>query len=376
MKDFIPVNEPLIGNLELKYLTECIKSKWISSEGPFVKEFENKFSSFVNRRYGIAVSSGSAALDIAFQAIDIKPGDEIILPSFTIISCINEIIKSGAKPILVDSDYNNWNMNISEVKKKITRRTKAILLVHIYGLPVDFQDLLKIAKNKKIFVIEDSAEVIGQTYKGKPCGSFGDISTVSFYSNKHITTGEGGMVLTNNKKIYESCKLLRNLCFNPSKRFEHSRLGWNYRMTNVQAAIGLAQLEQVKKFIRIKRSIGEMYTKAFSKLNCLQLPIKKTNYAENIYWVFGIILKNDTSLDAVKFMKLLNKKGIGTRPFFCPMHQQPVFRKMGLFKKEKFPVSDQLYKYGFYIPSGIGIKKYQIKKVIKSVKEVISEKNI
>lgn len=371
--NFIPVNEPLIGKLEKKYINECIKSKWISSEGPFVEEFEKKFTSFVGRKYGVAVSSGTAALDIAMQSINIKPGDELILPSFTIISCINEIIRIGAKPVLVDSDFNNWNMNIEQVKKKISKKTKAILIVHIYGLPVDLSEILKIAKKNKIFIIEDAAELIGQKYKGKYCGSFGDISTVSFYPNKHITTGEGGMVLTNNKKIYETSKSLRNLCFKPKKRFVHYRLGWNYRMTNLQAAIGLAQLKRINEFINIKRQIGKTYNAGLKNIEEINLPVVRTSYAENIYWVFGIVISDKAKITSEKFMKLLSIKGIGTRPFFYPMHKQPVLRKMGLFKNEKYPISEKLYKKGFYIPSGLSLKNNQIQKVIKNIKEIINE---
>ena len=373
---FIPVNEPLFYGPELKYLTKCIKSGWISSEGPFVEKFEKNFSAFVGRKYGVAVSSGTAALDIAMQSLNIKPGDEVILPSFTIISCINEIIRMGAKPVLVDSDYYNWNMNIHEVKNKITKKTKAILIVHTYGLPVELTEILKIAKKNNILIIEDSAEVIGQTYKGKYCGSFGDVSTVSFYPNKHITTGEGGMVLTNNKNICKKAKSLRNLSFGVNKRFIHRRLGWNYRMTNMQAAIGLAQLENIEKAITKKKSIGNLYHQYLKELDCFNLPINKTSYAENIYWVFGIVIKDKININAIDFINALKNKGIGTRPFFYPMHRQPVFKKMGLFKNEKYRIADKLYKKGFYIPSGLGIKKNQISTVTKAIKEILYEKNI
>jgi perosamine synthetase len=361
MKRFIPVNKPLLNGNEQKYLNQCIKSGWISSEGPFVKKFESKFSKKMGRKYGIAVTNGTAALDAAIEAIGIKKGDEVILPTFTIISCVLQIIRNGGIPVLVDADPHTWNMNINQVEKKITSFTKAIMVVHIYGLPVDMDPIEKICKKYKLKLIEDSAELIGQKYNKKPCGSFGDISTVSFYPNKHVTTGEGGMILTNNYRLAEKCRKLRNLCFQEKKRFIHKELGWNLRMTNIQAALGLAQLERLDKFIKKKREIGKLYNNLLSDIPNLQLPVKKTKYADNIYWVYGVIIKNKAKLDGKRMIKLLSKYGISCRPFFYPMHKQPILRKLGLFKKEKHPVSEKISKYGFYLPSGLGLKSYQIR---------------
>ncbi len=250
---FIPVNIPLVDGNEKKYLNECIDTGWISSEGPFVKQFEDQFANRVQRKYAIAVTNGTAALDVGIEALGIGPGDEVILPAFTIISCIGQIIRSGATPVLVDSDPLTWNMNLKQVEEKITEHTKAIMVVHIFGLPVDVEPLLEITKNKNIKIIEDAAEMHGQTYYEKPCGSFGDISTFSFYSNKLITTGEGGMLVTDDEQLAMDCRSLRNLCFQPKKRFVHERLGWNYRMTNLQAALGLAQLERLDEFVQSTR---------------------------------------------------------------------------------------------------------------------------
>ena len=208
--DFIPVNEPLLNGNEKKYLCECIDTGWISSEGPFVKEFEQKMSASVNRKYGIAVSNGTAALEVACQALGITQGDEVIMPTFTIISCAMAVTKLGAIPVLVDSDIDNWNMKVDEIEKKITSKTKAIMMVHIYGLPVMVDKVLELAKKYNLKVIEDAAEMHGQTYNGKPCGSFGDISTFSFYPNKHVTTGEGGMVVTDDENLAQRCRMLRN----------------------------------------------------------------------------------------------------------------------------------------------------------------------
>ncbi len=369
---FIPVNEPLLEGNEEKYLVECIRSGWISSEGPFVKEFENKFSRQVNRMHGIAVSNGTAALDIAIEALGIGPGDEVIVPTFTIISCIGQIIRSGAKPILVDSDPDTWNMDVRQVESKISSHTKAIMIVHIYGLPVDIDPLLELAKQYNLKVIEDAAEAHGQTYKGKSCGSFGDISTFSFYPNKHVTTGEGGMTVTNDDDLAEHCRSLRNLCFQPEKRFVHERLGWNYRMTNIQAALGIAQLEQLSKFTTIKRQMGKKYAEQLGDIDTLQLPLPSTSYADNIYWVFGLVLEESSACDAEMAMKQLAAKKVGTRPFFCPMHQQPVLNKMGLFRGESYPVADRLYKQGFYIPSGMALTDEQIYRTCTAIREILT----
>ena len=235
---FIPVNEPLLDGNEAKYLKECIETGWISSEGPFVERFENEFSKSVNRKFATSVSSGTAALDVAVRSLGIGPGDEVIIPTFTIISCASAVINVGAKPVLVDCDPITWNMRCEDIANKITPDTKAIMIVHIYGLPVDIDPILDLAKENNLKIIEDAAEMHGQTYKGKPCGSFGDISIFSFYPNKHITTGEGGMVVTDQKEIHERANAFRNLCFQEGKRFVHEEIGFNYRMTNLQAAIG------------------------------------------------------------------------------------------------------------------------------------------
>ena len=362
---FIPVNSPLLDGNEKKYLNECIDTGWISSEGQFVNQFEDQFAKRLGRNHAIAVTSGTAALDVAIEALLIGPGDEVILPAFTIISCISQIIRSGAIPVLVDSDPLTWNMNLQQIEEKITERTKAILVVHIFGLPVDLDPILELAKKNDIKIIEDAAEMHGQTYNGNPCGSFGDISTFSFYPNKHITTGEGGMIVTNDAQLAEDCRSLRNLCFQPEKRFVHERFGWNYRMTNIQAALGLAQLERLDEFVERKRIMGKKYTQGLRVLNEVQLPLEKTDYAENIYWVFGVVLDDSIGFDAEEAMKMLGEKGIGCRPFFCPMNQQPVLREMGFFLNESYPVAERLYKQGFYIPSGAALTSEHINHVTK-----------
>lgn len=372
MTDFIPVNEPLLDGNEKKYLLECIETGWISSEGPFIKEFEQKFAARMGRKHGIAVCNGTAAIDAAVEALGIGPGDEVIMPTFTIISCIAQIVRNGGKPVLVDSDPITWNMDVTQIEAKITARTKAIMIVHIFGLPVDVDPVLEIAKRHGLKVIEDAAEMHGQTYKGRPCGSFGDISTFSFYPNKHITTGEGGMILTDDDELAETCRSLRNLCFQPHKRFVHERLGWNLRMTNMQAALGLAQLERLDEFVERKRQMGKLYTELLKDVPDIQLPLAKTAYADNIYWVYGIVLNESLRMNAEEAMKRLAKVGVGTRPFFYPMHQQPALRNIGLFGNTPLPIAEEMYKQGFYIPSGMALSMTQLHSAVEAIKLVFS----
>ncbi|MCH7386265.1 DegT/DnrJ/EryC1/StrS family aminotransferase [Acinetobacter modestus] len=369
----IPVNEPLLDGNEKKYLNECIDTGWISSEGPFIKKFEQGMSDYIGRNYAVSITNGTAALELAIVALDIGLGDEVILPSFTIISCAQAVVKAGATPVLVDSDYYSFNMKVEDIEAKINNRTKAIMVVHIYGLPVDMNPILRLAKKYNLKIIEDAAEMHGQTYNNKKCGSFGDISIFSFYPNKHITTGEGGMVLMDDKKLYERCKLLRNLCFSQDggKRFIHEELGWNLRMTNIQAALGVAQLERIDEFVEKKRRIGNLYQMLLKDIHVINLPIEETKYAKNIYWVFAITLKERYLKTTRQVMKELSEKGIGTRPFFYPMHQQPVFQKMGLFAEESYPNAKKLYQQGFYIPSGLALTELQIEQVSNVMHEVL-----
>lgn len=368
----VPVNEPLLDGNEKKYLAECIDTGWISSEGPFIQKFEQSFADRVNRKFGIAVCNGSAAIDAAVAALEIGPGDEVIMPTFTIISCAASVVRAGAIPVLVDADEQTWNMAVGAIEAKITPRTRAIMVVHIYGLPVDMEPVMEIAGRYNLAVIEDAAEMHGQTYRGEPCGSFGDISTFSFYPNKHITTGEGGMIVTNNERLAGRCRSVRNLCFQPEKRFVHDELGWNFRMTNMQAALGLAQLERLDEFVTKKHRMGAYYTAAFQEIPGIQLPVPRTGYAENIYWVYGIVLGDAIPFDAAEAMKRLASEGIGTRPFFWCMHEQPVFNRMGLFTGESYPVAERMARRGFYIPSGLGLSEDQMAQCVDAVQKVFS----
>jgi perosamine synthetase len=366
VSNFIPVNEPLLDGNEKAYLAECIDTGWISSEGPFVARFEQAFAARMGRKHGIAVCNGTAAIDAAVDAVGIGPGDEVILPTFTIISCVNQIVRAGATPVVVDADPRTWNMDVAAIETKISARTKAIMVVHIYGLPVDMDPVLDIADRYGLRIIEDAAEAIGQTYRGRPCGSFGDISTVSFYPNKHITTGEGGMILTDDDELAEVCRSLRNLCFQSQRRFVHDRLGWNLRMTNLQAALGLAQLERLDEFLARKQQMGRRYNELLADLPGVQRPLPATEYADNHYWVYGLVLDEQKG-DAASMMTRLSAVGIGTRPFFCPLHQQPVLRNLGLFAADAHPVAWRLYRQGFYLPSGLALTEASLEKVADQV---------
>jgi perosamine synthetase len=377
--DFIPVNEPLLNGREKEYVNGCIETGWISSEGPAVHKFEELFSARVNRQHGIAVCNGSVALDAAVAALGIGPGDRVIMPAFTIISGAAAIVRAGAIPILVDSDPLTWNMDLNHFEDRIKtevnkneKRLKAIMVVHTYGLPVDMDPVLSAAKKYGLQIIEDAAEMHGQTYKGRPCGSFGDISTFSFYPNKHITTGEGGMIVTDSQAIADRCRSLRNLCIDAERRYIHEDLGWNFRMSNIQAALGCAQLERLDEFIEIKRNMGRNYSKLLKDVPGIQLPLASRPYAENIYWVYGIVLQPEVSFDATFAMDQLKKRRIQTRHFFYPMNKQPVFTKRGLFAGESYPVAENLAKRGFYVPSGLAITREQQEEVAHAIKEIMS----
>lgn len=367
----IPVNEPLLDGNEKKYLIECIDTGWISSEGPFIRRFEEQFAAGVGRRHAIAVANGSMALDAAVAALGLSADDEVLLPSFTIISCAAAIVRAGAVPVAIDADPVTWNMDVTKIEASITPRTKALMVVHIYGLPCDMDPILALAKQYGLRVIEDAAEMHGQAYRGRPCGSFGDLSTFSFYPNKHITTGEGGMIVTDSDELAERCRSLRNLCFIPERRFVHEELGWNMRMTNLQAALGVAQLERLSSFVERKHAMGALYTELLAGTPGLQLPLPQTDYAKNIYWVYGIVLDESLGFDAQEAMRRLADAGVGTRPFFWPMHEQPVLRRMGHFANAQCPVAERIARRGFYIPSGLALTEAQIRAVAQTVREVI-----
>ena len=370
---FIPVNIPKLYNSEKTNVINCVRTNWISSEGKFVKEFEKKFSQYNSRKFGVAVSSGTAALEVAIKALNLKKNSEVIIPSFSIIATALCVVKCGLKPILVDCSLSTWNMDPEKVLRKISKKTSAIIITHIYGLPVDLQKIMNVAKRKNIKIIEDAAEVIGLKYKNRMCGSFGDVSTFSFYANKHITTGEGGMIVTNKKDIYEKCKSLRNLSFSKSyfDRYNHDDIGWNYRMTNMQAALGCGQLKSINKIVKRKREIGNLYYKHLKRNKHLLFQENKNSYSKNIYWVFGVLLKKNSRSKRDFLMRALLRNKIDTRPFFLSMNKQKIFKKMKIFSKSKMPNSEYLSNNGFYLPSGLGISNNEIRYVCTTLNQLL-----
>ena len=369
----IPVNEPLVGESENKYVMECLRTGWISSEGHFIHDFEERWAAYCGMSHGVAVSNGTVALEIAMACLDLQPGDEVIMPTFTIISCAQAVTMCRLKPVLVDSDPRTWCMDVSQVEEKITERTRALMPVHIYGHPVDIDPLQELARKHNLVIIEDAAEAHGAEYKGRKSGGLGDMGCFSFYANKIITTGEGGMVLTRDAAQAERLRALRNLCFRKERRFYHTELGHNYRLTNLQAAIGLAQLERIDESVAKKRWMGAAYTERLKSIAGLQLPIEEP-WARNVYWMYGVVLDEAFGMDAVEFARQLAEQGVMTRPFFLGMHEQPVFHSMDLFLDEHYPVAEHIARQGLYLPSGMTLTEAQLEQVCEAVRRVLNGK--
>ena len=370
-KAFFPVSMPNVTQKDIISVNKALKDGWISSEGPEVKKFEKNFSKYIGHKYAVAVSSGTAALEIAIKSLNLKKGDEIIIPNFTIISNALAAIRQDLKIKLIDCGKFDWNMDISQIKKNISKKTKAIIATHIYNFPLRIDLLKKICKKKKIFIIEDAAEVLGQKLNKKLCGSYGDISTFSFYANKQITTGEGGMITTNNKKLYEKSSSLRNLSFGKKDRFNHDDIAWNYRMTNIQASLGISQLKRINQIVRIKHKIGLEYYKRLKSNSNLYIPEIRKKYAKNIYWVVAILILNKKlKIDAKNMMKKLKAEGIATRPFFWPMHMQKILKKYNISKNTSFPNSNYICKYGLYLPSGLNLKTSEINFICSKINKI------
>ena len=376
----IPVNEPQLGVRELEYVSECVRTGWVSSAGKFIEAFEEQWASYCGRRHGVAVSNGTVALQLALGCLDLEPGDEVILPTFTIISCALAVIYNGGVPVLVDSDPRTWCMDVQQIEKKITDRTRAIMPVHMYGHCVDLDPLMELADRHGLAVVEDAAQVHGGQYltgrhtehaKWRRCGSFGTLSTFSFYANKLITTGEGGMVLTDDAGLAEKARSMRNLCFDPRRRFYHERAGWNFRLTNMQAALGVAQIERVDELVEKKRWMGQEYTRQLEDIPGLELPVEEP-WCRHMYWMYGVVLSEDRDMDAVVFARELKNHGVDTRQFFLGMHEQPVFQKRGLFVNASYPVAEKIARRGLYLPSGLALTEDQLAEVCGAVRRVLS----
>ena len=376
----IPVNEPSLGQRELEYVTECVRTGWVSSSGSFITEFEEGWAKYCGKRYGIAVNNGTTALQLATACLGLKPGDEVIMPTFTIISCALAVIYNGGIPVLVDSEPSTWCMDAAQIEQKITPRTRAIMPVHIYGHPVDMDGILDLADKHGLAVIEDAAEAHGAEYLSRRntpqsawrrCGSFGTLSCFSFYANKLITTGEGGMVLTDDPMLAEKARSLRNLSFQSTRRFYHEETGFNFRLTNLQAALGLGQLERIDAIVARKRWIGTEYARRLRGLSGVQLPTEEP-WARNVYWMYGLVLSEASGMDAAQLAAKLKGQGVDTRPFFLGMHEQPVFQDRRLFANEHHPVAERLSRQGLYLPSGLALTEEQLSTVCEAVHEVLS----
>ncbi|MFH1133567.1 MAG: DegT/DnrJ/EryC1/StrS family aminotransferase [Nanoarchaeota archaeon] len=367
----IPVCEPsLIGN-ELEYVTDCVKTNWISSNGAYIERFEEQFSRFCNVKHGVSCCNGTAAIYLALAAAGIGPGDEVIIPSFTMIASCNAIIYTGAKPVLVDSDPETWCIDPTKIKEKVTKRTKAIMPVHIYGHPADMDPINDIAEDHNLLVIEDAAEAHGAEYKGRRCGSLGGMAAFSFYANKIITCGEGGMVVTDNEEFAEKMRKLRNHAFG-KPRFIHHELGFNFRITNIQAAIGCAQMENADKLVEMRIRNAKLYNELLKDVEGVELP-PELPWAKNVYWMYGILLNKRFGITKDEAMAALEKQGVETRSFFYGMNLQPVYHgKDPRFPdvSGSYPVSDDLGKRGLYLPSGSTLTKGQIGEVVEAVRRI------
>jgi perosamine synthetase len=366
----LSINRPLLDGREKELLIECIESGWISSDGPNVKKFEDGFAEFIGVQHAVAVANGTAALEAALFAIDLNEGDEVIMPSFTIISCAIAALRFGAKPVLIDIEPTTWNIDVDLIESKITSRTKAIMAVHMYGHPCNLDPILALAKRHNLKVVEDASQVHGALYKKKVCGSIGHISTFSFYANKILTTGEGGMVMTSDGCLAHRARSYRNLCFRPERRFYHTEVGNNLRMTNMQAAIGVAQLERLDEFVEKKRAIGARYTERLNNIPNIKTQVELP-WAKMVYWMYCIELDESTGCDANKMRTALATRGVETRPFFVGLHEQPVLLDRGWYKNECYPVTERAARQGLYLPSSLNLTETEIVFVTEQVSDIL-----
>lgn len=371
----ISVSEPWFTEDDSERVAECVRTGWVSSAGPAVQAFETAWAGYCGRQYGIAVSSGTAALQLAIAALDLQPGDEVILPTFTIVSCALAILYGGGTPVLVDCDPATWCMDVARIEEKITPRTRAIMPVHIYGHPVAMGPLMDLAARHNLTVIEDAAEAHGAEVfihgHWRRCGSFGAMSCFSFYANKLIATGEGGMIVTDDAALAARLRSSRDLCFEPARRFVHSALGFNYRLTNMQAALGLAQVERMPELLRRKHCLAAAYRKRLSDIPGLEQP-PEALWAHSMFWMYGIVLAPQWNRTALDLASRLRAEGVDTRPFFVGMHQQPVFHQRSLFLDEHYPVSERLTKFGLYLPSGLGTTEAQVEQVSAALHRILA----
>jgi perosamine synthetase len=366
----IPVSDPTLTGNELRYLTQCIQSNWISSAGRFVREFEDAFATAVGARYGVACSNGTTALHLLLAALGVGPGDEVVTPTFTMIATANAIRYTGATAVLVDAERETWNMDVGRVEAALTPRTRGVLVVHTYGHPVDMDPLLELADRRGLWVVEDAAEAHGARYKGRPAGSLGRAASFSFYANKIVTTGEGGMVTTNDEELARLGRRLRDHAFSDERHFWHKYLGFNYRMTNLQAAVGLAQTERLEEFVEIRRVNAARYTRRLARVPGLTLPVERP-WARNVYWMYGVLVEDAFGISRDELRRRLARRGIETRTFFIPIHVQPIYYE--LYKGLRYPVAEELCRRGLYLPSGATLTEAEIAYICDAVREAREE---
>jgi perosamine synthetase len=357
----IPVAEPEIGEAELKNVTKAVKSGWVSSKGPFIEEFETKFSKYVGLKYGVATSNGTAALHLALIALEVKRGDEVIVPTLTFASVANVAIYVGAKPVFVDSHPDYWCIDPSKVEEKITKKTKVIIPVHLYGHPCDMSSIMRIAKSYDLHVIEDCAEAHGAEYKGRKVGTFGDIACFSFYGNKIITTGEGGMCLTDDEELAQKIRVFRDHGMDATKKYWHEVIGFNYRMTNLQAALGVAQLKKIDAFVEKKREVAKIYNSLLRKVEGICLH-PEMSWAKNVYWLYSILVNSENyGISRDSLIEKLAEKGVETRRFFYPIHLMPPYRKYAV--NLRFPIAERLSSDGINLPSSVKLTQAEIREI-------------
>ncbi|TGK30929.1 aminotransferase class I/II-fold pyridoxal phosphate-dependent enzyme [Leptospira gomenensis] len=359
----IPVAAPQLDGNELAYVTDCIRTSWISSQGKYVREFESIFKEKMKVAGALAVSNGTVALHLALVALGVGEGDEVIVPNFTFAASVNAILYAGAVPVLADIDPKTWNLSVETIIPLLTEKTKAIMPVHLYGHPCDMAPILKLAEEKNLLVVEDCAEALGSKYKGVEVGSFGDAATFSFFGNKTITTGEGGMVLFRNSESAERAAVLRDHGMSKEKRYWHVEVGFNYRMTNLQAALGVAQMERLDHFVFRKRSIAEYYNSILKNISGITLPPEES-WAWNSYWLYTFLLPegNETRMQLTERMNL---DGIETRPVFYPIHSMPPYQG---YIRSDLSVSESISRRGFSLPSSVNLTEEDMYRVGESLK--------
>lgn len=365
-RKFIPVAEPELKGKELEYVVRCIETGWVSSMGEFVEKFEEEFAKFCQAKYAVSTANGTVALHLALAGLGIGPKDEVIVPSLTFVATANAVVYTGAKPVFADSEAETWNIDPAEIEKKITKRTRAIIPVHLYGHPANMGPIIELAGKYNLYVIEDAAEAHGAEYKERKVGGIGKVGCFSFYGNKIITTGEGGMVVTNDKKLAERMRFLKDHAMSKERRYYHPEIGFNYRLTNIQAALGVAQLERVDNFIERKRKIASYYNELLTGTPGIVLPPEE-NWAKNVYWMYSVLVTENSKLTRDELAKRLKEQGIDSRPFFYPIHKMPPYDK-----GERLPVAERLSQQGINLPSSVKLSRTDVERVAEAIKSSVA----